>query len=127
MAWETVVLKVPGAKKPNKIHQRHWLCPKCDGKPYTISYHSDTLKGITSNKSLEDEMEYLVLICDCCGDYIAFDGCTGECSRTHKTNCEICGKYYCKRCGMSADIDVDEKHIELRYCCDHIPEWYKNR
>jgi hypothetical protein len=127
MAWETVVLKVEGAKKLNRIHRQSWMCPKCERTFFTIPVNSKITKGATSKKSNEDEREFLVLICDRCGQFIAFEGCIGECSSFPKPKCEVCGKYYCGHCGIVEDIDMDDKHLELRYCYDHIPEWYKNR
>jgi hypothetical protein len=126
MAWEAVMLKVAGTKKPSKLHKQSWICPKCDRTFFTIPVNSKA-KGATSKKSGEDEREFLVLICDRCGQFIAFEGCAGGCSSFSKSKCEVCGKYYCSRCGITEDIDIGEKHLELRYCYDHIPEWYKNR
>ena len=127
MAWETVVLKVPEAKNRRRIRNRYWLCPKCGGKVFTIPYSPEKSRDLASQKSTPDEKEYQVLICDRCGEIIAFDGCTGDCESALKSRCEICGKYYCSHCGITADLTVDGKLVELRYCNDHIPEWYKNR
>ena len=127
LAWETVLLKVPDSKKFSRLHKHYWLCHKCEGKLFTIPYHTNAPNGVTQKKSNQDEMEFLVLICDRCGQIMAFEGCTGDCASSRKSKCEICGKYYCNHCGITADIDVDEKRVELRYCNYHIPEWYKNR
>ena len=127
MAWENVILMVPGTNKNHRSGKQNWLCPKCESKLFTIPYYTNQAQAVAQTKSNEDEMEFLVLLCDRCGQVMAFDGCSGECASNRKSRCEICGKYYCSRCGISADIDIDEKHVELRYCNDHIPEWYKNR
>ncbi len=127
MAWETVILKVPGSKKHNRLHKKPWLCPKCEGKPFAIPYHTGLNRVTVSEKISEDEREFLVLICDCCGQIMAFEGCSGNCASFPKSKCEICGKFYCVHCGITSDIDIDEKRVELRYCYDHVPEWYKNR
>jgi len=82
---------------------------------------------IPDQKSVVDEMEFLVLICDRCGQIMAFEGCRGECASFPRSKCEVCGKYYCHHCGITLDIEVEGKQVKLRYCNDHIPEWYKNR
>ncbi len=127
MAWETVVLKVADLNKLSRTHRHDWLCPKCERQFFTIPYKTQKAAGAPSQDSLEDEKEFRVLICDRCGQFIAFEGCTGECATSRKPKCEICGRYYCQRCGIMDDMDVDGKKVELRYCNDHIPEWYKNR
>jgi hypothetical protein len=127
MTWETVILNVPGSKKLTRSHKHNRLCPKCEGKLFMIPYHFTGPKGVVSKKIFEDEMEYHVLICDRCGQLMVFEGCTGACASFPKSKCEICGKYYCSQCGIIADIDVDDKHIELRFCNDHVPDWYQNR
>jgi predicted nucleic-acid-binding Zn-ribbon protein len=127
LAWETVILKVPGSKKLSRPHKHNWLCPKCEGKNFTIPYHTYQAKGAASKKFFEDELEFHVLICDRCAQFMVFEGCTAECASFPKSKCEICGKNYCTHCGITADFDFEGKHVELRYCNDHIPEWYKNR
>ncbi len=127
LAWETVILKVPESKKLERLHKNSWLCPNCEGKPFMIPYHTRFTQVAALKKTTEDEMEFLVLICDCCGHFMAFEGCSGNCASFPKSKCEICGKYYCNHCGITSDIDIDEKHVELRYCYDHVPDWYKNR
>jgi hypothetical protein len=126
LAWETVTLKVPESNKFSKLHKQFRECPKCEGKLFTIPYQTDTSTP-TPKKSLEDEMEFLVLLCDRCGQIMAFEGCTGECASSRKSKCEVCGKFYCNHCGITEELDIEEKHVELRYCNDHVPEWYKNR
>ena len=127
MAWETVVLKVQESRKHSRLRDHDWLCPKCDGKVFTIPYPTKSLQAVISQNTTSDEKVYQVLFCDRCGQIMAFEGCTGECASALKSECEICGKYYCHNCGITVDIDVDGKPVELRYCNDHIPEWYKNR
>jgi hypothetical protein len=127
LAWESVTLKVPGSKKTSKLNKLCWTCPKCERKFFTIPYKTKAPIGVSLKKFTEDEKEFLVLICDRCGQFMAFEGCVGECASLLKSKCEICGKYYCHLCGIVDDIDIDERHVELRYCNDHIPEWYKNR
>jgi hypothetical protein len=127
LGWETVILKVPESKKLNRLHKHYWLCPKCEGNLFMIPSPINAANGVSPKKISEDEMEFLILICDRCGKFIAFEGCTGECATFPKSRCEICGKYYCNHCGITSDIDDGETHVELRYCNDHIPEWYKNR
>lgn len=109
------------------MHKHCGFSPKCEGKLFTIPYHTNLDKRVSFKKFFEGEMEFLVLICDRCGEFMAFEGCTGECASFPRSKCEICGKNYCNHCGISADIDVDEKPVEFRYCNDHVPEWYKNR
>jgi hypothetical protein len=94
---------------------------------FTIPYQVEGDKRDITTKLSDNEKEFLVLVCDRCGQFIAFEGCKGECSSLPRSKCEICGKYYCIHCGITVDIEVYEKHVELRYCNDHIPEWYKNR
>ena len=127
MAWETVVLKVPESKKLSKTHHHDWLCPRCEGSLFMIPSPINSLKGVSTKKKSADEMEFLILICDRCGKFIAFEGCSGDCATYPKSRCEICGRYYCTHCGITSNIDGGETHIELRYCNDHIPEWYRNR
>ena len=127
MAWQTIILKVPDSKKFSRTHNHYWLCPKCEGKLFTIPYQTNLPKKVSPKKSFEDEMEFLVLTCDRCVQIMAFEGCSGECASSRDSRCEVCSKYYCNHCGITEDIEVDEKHVELRYCNDHIPEWYKNR
>ena len=127
LAWEDVVFKISESNKHSRLHRRDWLCPKCEGKLFTIPYPTNTPQSVSVNKSDDDEMEFLVLICDRCGQIITFEGCSGECASLPRSRCEVCGKYYCSHCGITVDIEVDEKHVKLRYCNDHIPEWYKNR
>ena len=127
MAWETVRLKVPQSKKLTKSNKHDWLCPKCEGKLFTIPYQTDAPAGDASKKSSKDEYEFLVLICDRCGKFLAFEGCTGDCATFPRSKCEVCGRFYCTHCGIREDIQVEDRLVELRYCNDHIPEWYKNR
>ena len=102
-------------------------CPKCDGRLFTIPYYTNADKQVTAKKFYDDEKEFLVLLCDRCGQFMVFEGFTGDCASFPRSKCEICGIYYCNRGGITVDIDVDDKRVELRYCNDHIPEWYKNR
>ena len=127
MGWETVILKAPASQKFNKLHNHSWLCPKCEGNEFTIPFHVNASKGGALKAISDAEREFRVLVCDRCGQFIAFDGCKGECASTPLSKCEVCGKYYCIHCGINEDIEVNEKQVELRYCNDHIPEWYKNR
>src|SRR5512133_1794226 len=110
LAWETVILKIPGSKKlkRKRLHNNYWLCPKCEGKPLMIPYHDRLTQVAAPKKTSEDEMEFLVLICDCCGQFIAFEGCSGNCASFPRSKCEICGKYYCHHCGITSDIDIEE-------------------
>jgi hypothetical protein len=127
LAWETVKLKVPESKKLSKSNKHYWLCPKCEGKLFTIPYPTGEPQAAASKQSVKDEHEFLVLICDRCGKFLAFEGCTGDCASFPRSKCEVCGKYYCNHCGIRDDIQVEDQLVELRYCNDHIPEWYKNR
>lgn len=127
MAWQTLNLKISGPIKDIRQNRNHWICPKCEGKELRISYHSCLTPKPTSKKPLEEEKEYLVLICDRCGDLIAFEGCTGECDENPKSKCEVCGKYFCCHCGITHDFNADNGVVELHYCQDHVPEWYQNR
>ena len=127
MAWESVILKIPGFKRSARLDKNSWVCPKCAGKEFTLPYRSDRQTQVTPKKSREDEKEFLVLICDRCGELVAFEGCMGDCAGYPKSRCEVCGRYYCVHCGISLDIETEEGLVELRYCNDHIPEWYQNR
>jgi hypothetical protein len=128
MALETVILKVPELHPHTFLHRHDWLCPKCEGHLSAVPSHTPTFQnGPSEKKSIEIEMEFQVLMCDRCGQIMAFVSCTGECATYPKSICEVCGKYYCRHCGITLDFDVEGRHVELRYCNDHIPEWYKNR
>ena len=116
MAWETVFLKVPVLAHSAFGHKHNLACPKCEGK-----LHSD------SGEEPEDELALLVLCCDRCNRQIAFDGCSGECAEMARPQCEECGKYYCTHCGIVEDFEEYGKLVTLRFCNDHIPEWYRNR
>jgi hypothetical protein len=126
LAWDTVIFKIPDQKNLNKQHNSHWICPMCEGKALTIPYGALAKKAFIK-KYMADEKEFLVLICDRCGQLVAFEGCTGICASEPKSKCEVCGKYYCKHCGITVDFETDGGVTEMRYCNDHIPEWYKNR
>ncbi len=127
MAWETLVLKIPGTQKTAHGHKKVWTCPKCEGKQFAIPYQSSAPPKAAANILPVDEQEVLVLICDRCGQFIAFEGCTGDCSLSPRSKCEVCGKYYCDHCGIHEEFETEEGIVLLRYCNDHIPEWYKNR
>lgn len=127
MAWETIPLKTPETKKSLGRKNAHWKCPKCEGKPYTIPYRYGVSKEGTLIKFLDDVADFRVLVCDRCGECIAFDGCSGECSHCPECKCETCGKYYCCHCGVTIKIHAEDGIIELHYCNDDVPEWYLNR
>ena len=125
MAWETLIIKTVDIQD-NQTHKNYWLCPMCKGKTFAISYHPNHLIQ-NPRKNTSDENTFRVLICDRCGQIIAFDGCKGTCACTPRSKCESCGKYYCRHCGVTDDFEIDGVVAELRYCNEHIPEWYKNR
>lgn len=127
MGWEAIVLKVPQAKQRGRLPKNNWLCPRCAGKPFLIPSPADLTPAAAPQSAVRDEREFLVLTCDRCGQFMAFEGCSGNCAASPRSKCEICGKYYCPHCGITADIDLEERRVELRYCNDHVPEWYKNR
>ncbi len=126
MAWENLIFRIPDQKNINKPHGNHWVCPKCDGKQYSIPYGAVARRPFFKLHP-QDEKDFIVLICDRCGNLIAFEGCQGACASESKSKCEVCGKYYCKHCGISVDFETDGGVTEMRYCNDHIPEWYRNR
>ena len=128
MAWETIILKVQESRNLGPLHHKQYrLCPRCEGKLFTIPFVTDPTKGIDLKKFAQDIMEFQVLTCDRCGQFLAFEGCTGECASVPRSKCEVCGKFYCSHCGISIDTGPDQKHVALHYCNDHVPEWYKNR
>jgi hypothetical protein len=128
MAWETVILKVPGSKNPGGAHKQHTPCPKCAGKLYyTIPSPGESSAQLSLKQDSEVDLEFHVLVCDRCGQVIAFENCAGDCTSSCWSTCEICGKDFCKRCGISIDPGPDHRHVELHYCYDDLPEWYANR
>ena len=127
MAWETIILQVQETKKLDSHHRHYSLCPRCEGKLFAIPFHTTLPSDATYTKYYTGEREFNVLTCDRCGQFLAFEGCTGDCATSPKSKCEVCGKYYCGHCGITAEIGEHSEHIELHFCNDHIPDWYRNR